>query len=118
MKTLTVPQLNYVNLGVSLVLLALALFFQNQAELGGLSGLDVIGAVMLIFSGVNAFAIKSIGPNLTRIILSLTFVLALLLGFVPRLGGFAEVSSLFILANSISALWLLLLFFTKPQESK
>ena len=118
MKTLTVPQLNYANLGISLILLALALFLQNQAGLNGLSGLDIISGLMLIFSGVNAFAVKNIGPNLARIILSLTFVLALLLGFVPRLGGYTEVSSLFILANVVSAIWLLLLFFTKPQESK
>ena len=118
MKTLTVPQLNYANLGVAALLLVLALLFQNQAGLDGLSGLEIVGGVMLIFSGVNAFAVKQIGPNLARSILSLTFVLALLLGFVPRFGGYSDVNTLFILANGVAALWFVLLFFTAPGESK
>lgn len=112
MPTLSIKNLNLFNIIASVVLVGLSFYFKENASLSNLNGLDILGIVMFIFSIVNVVVFKELGENVSRYILLATFIAALLVSFVPYFGGFSDNTNLFVLANSVSAVWLLTLFFT------
>lgn len=117
MPSLTISQLSYCNLALGSILAIGSLTLQSQAGIGGLTGLEVIGGLVAVLALGSLFGVKQIGDALTRSILLVTFLAAILASFLPRFGGFVETQSLFILANAIAFCWLVALFFTAPQKT-
>ena len=117
MPSISITQLNFANIGVSFILVVLALYFQQQSNLVKLSGLEILGGLMFIFSLSNSLINKTLSSNIAKRSLLVTFISALLVGFIPYISNINDNVALFSLANATAAIWLILLFITKykPQ---
>jgi hypothetical protein len=116
MPSISIKQLNIANIGISFILASLAVYFQSESKLNNLSGLELLGGAMFIFSVVIALIKKNLIDNIAKTILLVTFVAALFVGFVPYISNVNDIFTLFTLANSIAAVWLILLFFTQYKS--
>ncbi len=114
MFPVSVKNLNLVNIVISIALVGLSFTLRDG---NSLTGLDILGIIVFIFSIANMVIVKQISDNISKYILLITFLSAILASFMPFIGGFSDNTNLFIAANSISALWLIILFFTNYKNN-
>jgi presenilin-like A22 family membrane protease len=118
MFSLSVKKLNLLNIAISLILIVASIIINKSTESSIFNGLDIIGGIMFIFSILVAFTKKESNQNIARYILIVTFLTAIFASFVTYFSSLTDNQNMFALGNIASAVWLLLLFYTKTPTIK